>query len=62
MMERVLYIGPYLIEVHLNTDNDFDYTIYKNGFLLDGGILENGEGLDYIPDSVMDELKSMIEN
>ena len=59
--ERSFSVGDYKVDVQLNSDNDFDYTIYKNGKHLDGGVLENEKGLDTIPDSVFDEIKKMHE-
>ena len=59
--ERSFSLGDYKVDVQLNSDNDFDYTIYKNGELLDGGVLENEKGLETIPDSVFDEIKKMHE-
>ena len=59
--ERSFSVGDYKVDVQLNSDNDFDYTIYKNGEHIDGGILENEKGLETIPDSVFDEIKKMHE-
>lgn len=59
--ERGFSVGDYKVDVQLNSDNDFDYTIYKNGEHLDGGVLENEKGLETIPDSVFDEIKKMHE-
>lgn len=52
--DRSFTVGDYKMDVQLNSDNDFDYAIYKNGKHLDGGILENEKGLETIPDSVFD--------
>ena len=57
--DRSFTVGEYKVDVQLNSDNDFDYTIYKNGKHLDGGILENLKGLETIPDSVFEEIKKM---
>ena len=46
-------MGEYKVDVQLNSDNDFDYTIYKNRKHSDGGVLENEKGLETIPDSVL---------
>lgn len=59
--ERSFSVGDYTVDIQLNSDNDFDYTIYKNGKHLDGGILENEKGLETIPDSAFDEIKKMHE-
>ncbi|WP_243125890.1 MULTISPECIES: antirestriction protein ArdA [unclassified Eubacterium (in: firmicutes)] len=60
-VDRSFTLGDYKVDVQLNSDNDFDYTIYKNGKHLDGGVLENENGLENIPDSVFDEIKKMHE-
>lgn len=59
--ERSFSVGEYKVDVQLNSDNDFDYTIYKNGEHMDGGVLENERGLETIPDSVFEEIKEMHE-
>ena len=57
--ERTFIDGNYKVDVQINSDNDFDYTIYKNGKHIDGGIIENVNGLESITDSVFDEIKKM---
>ena len=59
--ERSFSVGEYKVDVQFNSDNDFDYTIYKNGEHMDGGVLENERGLETIPDSVFEEIKEMHE-
>lgn len=49
----------YKVDVQINSDNDFDYTIYKNGEHLDGGVIENIDEYEDIPDYVIEEIKKM---
>ena len=37
----VKQVGNYVIAVQINSEDDFDYTIYHNAEELDGGIIEN---------------------
>ena len=57
--EKSYTIGEYKVDIQINSDNDFDYTIYKNGKHLDGGILENIHGYDGIPDYAIEEISKM---
>ena len=57
--EKTYTIGDYKVDVQLNSDNDFDYTIYKNGKHLDGGILINEQDYDSIQPYVIDEIVKM---
>ena len=63
----VKQVGNYIIAVQINSDDDFDYTIYHNGEELDGGIIENQNTLQItseIFDQIMEmhEIKKMEEN
>lgn len=59
--EKSYTIGEYKVDIQINSDMDFDYTIYKNGNHLDGGVLENVEGYDSIQPYVIEEIKKMHE-
>lgn len=55
----VRQVGDYIIAVQLNSEDEFDYTIYKNGEELDGGIIENPDGLDEISPEIFTEIMEM---
>lgn len=55
----VKQVGNYIIAVQINSDDDFDYTIYKDGKELDGGIIENPDGLEEIAPEIFTEIMKM---
>lgn len=60
LMEKFYQIDDLNIQIHMNSDNDFDYTIVdSNGNLIDGGILENTNNLSKIPSSAINEVVQM---
>lgn len=65
--DLVKQVGDYIIAIQINSDDDFDYTIYHNGKELDGGIIENQNTLQITSemfDQIMEmhEIKKMEEN
>ena len=54
----VKQVGNYVIAVQINSDDDFDYTIYHNGEELDGGIIENQNTLQ-ITSEIFDQIMEM---
>ena len=54
----VKQVGNYVIAVQINSDDDFDYTIYHNGEELDGGIVENQNTLQ-ITSEIFDQIMEM---
>lgn len=54
----VKQVGDYTIAVQINSEDDFDYTIYKNGKELDGGIIENQNTLQ-ITSEIFDQIMEM---
>ena len=54
----VKQVGNYVITVQINSDDDFDYTIYHNGEELDGGIIENQNTLQ-ITSEIFDQIMEM---
>lgn len=55
----VRQVSDYIIAVQINSDDDFDYTIYRNGEELDGGIIENPDGLEEISPEIFTEIMEM---
>lgn len=55
--EKSYEFNGYQVDIQINSDNDFDYTIYKNGKHLDGGIIINEQGYDSIQPYVIDDIK-----
>lgn len=54
----VKQVGNYVIALQINSDDDFDYTIYHNGEELDGGIIENQNTL-YFSSEIFDQIMEM---
>ena len=54
----VKQVGNYVIAVQINSEDDFDYTIYHNGEELDGGIIENQNTLQ-ITSEIFDQIMEM---
>lgn len=54
----VKQVDNYVIAVQINSDDDFDYTIYHNGEELDGGIIENQNTLQ-ITSEIFDQIMEM---
>ena len=54
----VKQVGNYIIAVQINSDDDFEYTIYHNGEELDGGIIENQNTLQ-ITSEIFDQIMEM---
>lgn len=54
----VKQVGDYIIAVQINSDDDFDYTIYHNGEEFDGGIIENQNTLQ-ITSEIFDQIMEM---
>lgn len=54
----VKQVGDYIIAVQINSDDDFDYTIYHNGEELDGGIIENQNTLQ-ITSEIFEQIMEM---
>lgn len=54
----VKQVGNYIIAVQINSDDDFDYTIYHNGEEFDGGIIENQNTLQ-ITSEMFDQIMEM---
>ena len=54
----VKQVGDYVIAVQINSEDDFDYTIYKDGKELDGGIIENQNTLQ-ITSEIFDQIMEM---
>lgn len=55
----VKQVGDYTIAVQINSEDEFDYTIYHNGEELDGGIIENPDGLEEIRREIFIEIMKM---
>lgn len=55
----VRQIGNYIIAVQINSDDEFDYTVYRNGEEFDGGIIENLDGLEEITPEIFTEIMKM---
>lgn len=55
----VRQVGDYVIAIQFNSEDEFDYTIYKDGKELDGGIIENPDGLDEIAPEIFTEIMKM---
>lgn len=51
-------VGDYIIAVQINSEDDFDYTIYHNGEEFDGGIIENQNTL-YFSSEIFDQIMEM---
>lgn len=54
----VRQVGDYTIAVQINSEDDFDYTIYRNGEEFDGGIIENQDTLQ-ITSEIFDQIMEM---
>lgn len=54
----VKQVGNYVIAVQINSEDDFDYTIYHNGEEFDGGIIENQNTLQ-ITSEIFDQIMEM---
>lgn len=54
----VRQVGDYTIAVQINSEDDFDYTIYKNGEEFDGGIIENQNTLQ-ITSEIFEQIMEM---
>lgn len=54
----VKQVGDYIIAVQINSEDDFDYTIYHNGEEFDGGIIENQNTLQ-ITSEIFDQIMEM---
>lgn len=54
----VKQVGNYVIAVQINSEDDFDYTIYHNGEELDGGIIENQNTLQ-ITSEIFEQIMEM---
>ncbi len=58
--ESYIQISDKTIHVQFNSDGDFDYTIYNKDLSeYDGGIIDNMNHLDSIPQSVYESIKEM---
>lgn len=55
----VRQVGDYTIAVQINSEDEFDYTIYQNGEEFDGGIIENPDGLEEITPEIFTEIMKM---
>lgn len=55
----VRQVGDYTIAVQINSEDEFDYTIYRNGEEFDGGIIENPDGLEEIAPEIFAEIMKM---
>ena len=59
-LEKSYQIGDYRVDIQMNSDNDYDYTVYnKDGSELDGGVLINENGYDNIQSYVIEEISKM---
>lgn len=54
----VRQVGDYTIAVQINSEDEFDYTIYRNGEEFDGGIIENQNTLQ-ITSEIFDQIMEM---
>lgn len=54
----VKQVGNYIIALQINSDDEFDYTIYHNGEELDGGIIEN-QNTFQITSEIFDQIMEM---
>ncbi|MBR0418327.1 MAG: hypothetical protein IJI66_04095 [Erysipelotrichaceae bacterium] len=62
--QKELYgkIGDFTIEAHIGSDNNFEYTVYTNTMsVYDDGIIDNDNGLDSIPESLIDQIREIYE-
>lgn len=57
----VKQVGNDIIAVQINSNDEFDYTVYHNGEELDGGIIENPDGLEEITPEIFTEIMKMHE-
>lgn len=55
----VRQVGDYVIAVQINSEDEFDYTIYKDGKEFDGGIIENPDGIEEIAPEIFTEIMKM---
>lgn len=55
----VRQVGDYVIAVQINSEDELDYEIYHNGEELDGGIIENPDGLEEITPEIFTEIMKM---
>lgn len=55
----VRQVGDYTIAVQINSEDEFDYTIYRNGEEFDGGIIENPDGIEEIAPEIFTEIMKM---
>lgn len=55
----VRQVGDYTIAVQINSEDEFDYTVYHNGEEFDGGIIENPDGLEEITPEIFTEIMKM---
>ena len=54
----VKQVGDYIIAVQINSEDDFDYTVYHNGEEFDGGIIEN-QNILQITSEIFDQIMEM---
>ena len=57
----VKQVDDYVIAVQINSEDDFDYTIYHNDEELDGGIIENPDELEEITPEIFTEIMKMYD-